>query len=72
MRSRFVPFVGGDGFVPAIDVTTRRNDLVVRVELPGMDVEKDIDISVEGDTLRSQASGPRKPRKREAATTSGR
>jgi HSP20 family protein len=52
MRSRFVPFTGDDHFVPAMDVTTRGDDLVVRLELPGMDVEKDVDISVDRDVLR--------------------
>lgn len=51
MRSRFVPFVGEDRFVPAVDVTTRGDDLIVKVELPGIDLDKDVDISVEGDAL---------------------
>lgn len=33
-------------WMPAVDVLTRDNDLVVRAELPGVDPAKDIDISV--------------------------
>src|SRR5438105_13196798 len=34
-------------WTPAVDVFTRGGDLVVRAELPGIDPEKDIDISVQ-------------------------
>jgi len=37
--------------VPAVDVFTRDGDLVVRVELPGMDPERDIDVSVQDGVL---------------------
>src|SRR5213593_1193648 len=44
---------GGDGAVwsPAVDVFTREGDLVVRAELPGVDPEKDIDISLHDGAL---------------------
>jgi HSP20 family protein len=35
----------GATWTPAVDVFTREQDLVVRAELPGVDPEKDIDIS---------------------------
>ena len=50
MGSRFVPFLE-DRFVPAMDVTTRGDDLVVKLELPGVDLEKDVEISVDKDLL---------------------
>ena len=34
------------GYVPAVDVATDKGDVVIRLELPGVDVEKDIDIEV--------------------------
>ncbi len=39
---------------PAVDVFTRRDDLVVRAELPGVDPEKDIDISLHDGALTIQ------------------
>jgi HSP20 family molecular chaperone IbpA len=36
--------MGDDRFLPAMDVTTRGDDLIVKLELPGMDMEKDVDI----------------------------
>jgi len=47
MTSRFLPFVGEDRFVPALDVTTRGDDVIVRVELPGIDADKDVQISMQ-------------------------
>jgi HSP20 family protein len=47
MASRFTPFVGEDRFIPAMDVTTRGDDLVIRLEIPAVDIEKDVDISVD-------------------------
>jgi HSP20 family protein len=35
------------GFVPAVEVARDGEDVVVRVELPGIDVEKDVSIEVE-------------------------
>jgi HSP20 family protein len=52
MTSRLIPFIGEDRFIPAMDVTTRGNDLVVRVELPGVDLDKDVDVSIEEGMLR--------------------
>ena len=39
------------GWVPSIDVFEKEDKYIVKAELPGMD-ERDIDISVAGDTLR--------------------
>ncbi len=41
-------FGGGSrrAWVPAVDVFTREGDLVVRAELPGIDPENDVDISL--------------------------
>ena len=36
---------GGAGWRPAVDVLTRGEDLVVRAELPGLDPQKDVEIS---------------------------
>jgi HSP20 family protein len=52
MTSRFIPFFGEDRFIPAMDVATRGDDLVIRVEIPAVDVEKDVDITVDQGTLR--------------------
>ncbi len=38
-------------FMPTTDVFDREGDLVVRVELPGLDVEKDVKVSVEEGAL---------------------
>ena len=34
------------GFVPAIEMTTSGSDVLITLELPGVDIEKDIDIEV--------------------------
>ena len=34
------------GYVPAIDMTTDGADVVIRLELPGLDIEKDVEIEV--------------------------
>lgn len=39
------------GFLPATDVVTKDKDVVIKMELPGIDPEKDLDIRVEGDAL---------------------
>lgn len=39
------------GFTPAADVTRDGDDALVRLELPGLDVEKDVEVSVDGDRL---------------------
>jgi HSP20 family protein len=53
--SGVLPSVGsvadGDVWAPAMDVLTRDGDLVIRAELPGIDPEKDVDISVHKDVL---------------------
>jgi HSP20 family protein len=38
-------------WVPAVDVFTRGDDLVVRAELPGIDPEKDLEITVQDNVL---------------------
>ncbi len=35
------------GFVPAVDLVRSGNDVVIRLELPGIDVGKDVEIEVE-------------------------
>jgi HSP20 family protein len=47
-RAGSVPSKQGNGrtWTPAVDVFSRDGDLVVRAELPGVDPEKDIDISI--------------------------
>jgi HSP20 family protein len=52
MTSRFIPFMGEDRFIPAMDVTTRGEDLMIKLEIPAVDIEKDIDISVDEGMLR--------------------
>jgi len=39
-------------WVPAVDVFNRGDDLVVRAELPGIDPEKDVEISLQDNVLR--------------------
>jgi HSP20 family protein len=39
------------GFVPAADVFVRKDDLVIRLELPGIDPAKDVTITVEDGDL---------------------
>jgi HSP20 family protein len=41
----------GGTWTPAVDVFAREGDLVVRAELPGVDPEKDIDISFQDGVL---------------------
>jgi HSP20 family protein len=38
-------------WLPAADVLTRGDDLVIRVELPGIDPDRDLEIMVEDNTL---------------------
>jgi HSP20 family protein len=52
MTSRFTPFMNEDRFIPAMDVTTRGQDLVIKLEIPAVDIEKDVDISVDEGMLR--------------------
>ena len=35
------------GFVPPVEVVRRDTDVVIRLELPGVDVERDIDVEVD-------------------------
>jgi HSP20 family protein len=45
-RPSLITVVHGRDRVPACDVVTRGEDLVVRVELPGVDREKDLEITL--------------------------
>src|ERR671932_580017 len=38
-------------FLPAVEVLTRDSDLLVRAELPGVDPERDVDISLTDNVL---------------------
>ena len=42
---------GARAWVPAVDVFSRENDLVIRAELPGIDPERDVDISLQDGVL---------------------
>ena len=44
----------GTSWTPAVDVFAREGDLVVRAELPGIDPEKDVDISLQDGYLTIQ------------------
>ena len=46
-RAEGRPSVMAAGFVPAVEVARDGEDVVVRVELPGIDVERDVAIEVE-------------------------
>jgi HSP20 family protein len=43
--------IEGADWVPSTDVLTRGNDLVIRMEVPGIDPEKDVEITVENGML---------------------
>ena len=52
VRTAFAPrFVRTNGFTPAADVTRDGDDALVRVELPGLDVERDVTVEVDRGTL---------------------
>ncbi|MER7442424.1 Hsp20/alpha crystallin family protein [Micromonospora avicenniae] len=52
VRQAFGPVVTRPaGFVPAAEVTRDGDDAVVRLELPGLDPEKDVTVEVDRDTL---------------------
>ena len=53
------------GFVPAVEVVREGEDVVVRVELPGVDVERDVAIEVDKGTL--VISGERRDEREDAA-----
>lgn len=50
VRSAFAPRgaspAARSGFVPAVEVVSRGEDVVVRFELPGCDIERDVEIQV--------------------------
>lgn len=39
------------GFVPPVEMLVRDRDVVIRLELPGIDVENDVDVSVDKNRL---------------------
>lgn len=41
----------GRSFLPATDIVTKDKDVVIKMELPGLDPEKDLDIKVDGGAL---------------------
>jgi HSP20 family protein len=47
----FGAFHGATGFAPAVETFSRDGDLVVRAELPGIDPEKDVDITFHDNVL---------------------
>lgn len=49
----FARWQSGDqrGFLPATDVVTKDKDVVIQMELPGLDPKKDLEVKVEGDML---------------------
>src|ERR671910_1642557 len=52
VRTAFAPrLVRINGFTPAADVTRDGDDALVRVELPGLDVERDVTVEVDRGTL---------------------
>ena len=42
---------GHDGFSPAAEVAREGDDAVIRLELPGVDVDKDVNVDIEGNQL---------------------
>jgi HSP20 family protein len=48
--SDFAPVEAGTLFIP-VDVLTRGDDLVVRVEIPGIDPERDVEVTVQSGML---------------------
>ena len=46
LTRRFAGGPGVEGFVPATDVERDGSDVVIRVELPGVDVANDVDVEV--------------------------
>jgi HSP20 family protein len=71
LMQRMLGWRSGDGqkdsagelvWVPSIDVLSRGDDLVIRAEIPGVDPERDIDITVQDRTL--SIRGERKQERR--------
>jgi HSP20 family protein len=52
----------GQTWIPAVDVFARDGDLVVKVEIPGIDPEKDLDITVQDGLLRIRGERRREDR----------
>jgi hypothetical protein len=61
---------GSEAWVPAVDVFHRDEDLVIRAELPGIDPEKDVEITAPGGCPhhpgRAPSRGPLQPERRGA------
>lgn len=47
----FKPAVTAGGFHPAAEIVREGDDAVVRLELPGVDVEKDVNVELDGGRL---------------------
>lgn len=47
VRDAFGPVRNGFGFTPAAEITRDGDDAVVRLELPGVDVDKDVTVEVD-------------------------
>jgi HSP20 family protein len=47
LRTAFAPVTRSAGFSPAAEVTRDGDDAVVRVELPGLDAERDVTVEVD-------------------------
>ncbi|HWL37373.1 MAG TPA: Hsp20/alpha crystallin family protein [Frankiaceae bacterium] len=54
------------GFVPPVEVLRRESDVVLRLELPGMDVERDVEVEV--DKGRLVIKGERRDERAEEGT----
>jgi HSP20 family protein len=51
VRRAFGPTGAQRGFVPSAEVARDGEDAVVRLELPGIDAEKDVTVEIEGNAL---------------------
>jgi len=56
---------GAAAMIPALDTFTRGDDLVVRAELPGIDPDKDIDVSLQDNVLTIRGERRREDRTEE-------
>jgi len=56
---------GAATMIPALDTFTRGDDLVVRAELPGIDPDKDIEVSLQDDVLSIRGERRREDRTEE-------
>ena len=54
---------GGGTMIPVVDTLVRGDDIVVRAELPGVDPDKDIDVSLQDNVLRIRGERRREDRR---------